>query len=208
VYHQRVRGNSISKGAQAILYRHLPVVLSLLRLLAIPCLAWLAQRKRRVSWCATLAVLMSIDLGDGIIARRVGDEKMIRRQRRLDGLADAVLFAVAPPCAYRLRPQLVCEERMPIGLLVAAQCASLAACLLRFRCLPRYRTFAYKWSAGLLGFALAGRIAGGLPAVGFRPAVALLTLAHLEALAITLSLDAFHQPVASLWAARRARWRV
>jgi len=207
VYHDRMRSGSSSKAARTIPYRHLPVALSLLRLLAMPWLAWLACRNRRAPWCATLATLMSVDLADGIIARRIGDAETICRQRRLDGLADAVLFAVAPPCAYRLRPQLVREEWLAIGLLLAAQCASVAACLLRFRCLPRYRTFTYKWSAGALGFALAGRIAGGPAAKVFRPAMALLTLAHLEALAITLSLDTFRQPMASLWRVHRALGR-
>jgi phosphatidylglycerophosphate synthase len=204
VYHQRMRGGSISKRVPIVAFRELPVALSLLRLLVIPWLVRLAYLNRRVTWCATLAALMSVDLADGIIARRTGDARTICRQRRLDGLADAILFAVAPPCAYRLRPRLVREERVAIGLLLAAQGASLAACLLRFRRLPRYRSFAYKWSAGSLGFALAGRLAGGLPALAFRPAMALLTLAHLEALAITLSLDAFRQPVASVWAVRRS----
>ena len=36
-------------------------------------------------------------------------------------------------------------------------------------------------------------------AIAFRPAVALLVLAHLEALAITLLLDAYRQPVAAVW---------
>jgi hypothetical protein len=57
----------------------------------------------------------------------------------------------------------------------------------------------YKWSSGTMGVALAARVAGGRLAIAFRPAVALLVLAHLEALAITLLLDAYRQPVATLW---------
>ena len=50
-----------------------------------------------------------------------------------------------------------------------------------------------------MGVALAARVAGGRLATAFRPAVALLVLAHLEALAMTLLLDADCQPVATLW---------
>jgi hypothetical protein len=50
-----------------------------------------------------------------------------------------------------------------------------------------------------MGVTLAARVAGGRLVIAFRPAVALLVLAHLEALAITLLLDAYRQPVATLW---------
>jgi hypothetical protein len=50
-----------------------------------------------------------------------------------------------------------------------------------------------------MGVALAAPVAGGRLATAFRPAVALLVLAHLEALAMTLLLDADCQPVATLW---------
>jgi hypothetical protein len=146
-----------------------------------------------------MATLVGIDLADGILARRIGDPVALRRQRRMDSAADLAFAMAVPPCVYWVRPELLRQERGPITLVVAAQAASLVACYARFGRLPRYHTEAYKWSSGTMGVALAARVAGGPLAIAFRPAVALLVLAHLEALAITLLLDAYRQPVATVW---------
>jgi phosphatidylserine synthase len=180
-------------------FRHIPAGLSVLRLLAVPWVVRLAQRRARGRCCAAIATLVGIDLADGILARRIGDPIALRRQRALDGVADVALFVTAPLCARRLRPTLVRQEAVPITIVAAAQAASLVACYARFGRLPRYHTEVYKWSSGTMGVALAARVAGGRLALAFRPAVALLVLAHLEALAITLLLDSYRQPVATLW---------
>lgn len=179
--------------------RHVPAGLSLLRLVAAPPVVRLAQRGARGPCSAAMAALVAVDLADGILARRIGDPVALRRQRRLDGIADLAFCAIIPLCVGRLRPEMVREERVPIALVTAAQGASVLACLARFGRLPLYHTAAYKWTSGTLGAALAGRIAGGWLSAGFRPAVALLALAHLEALAITLLLDTYRRPVVSVW---------
>ena len=179
---------------------HLPAGLSGLRLLAAPGLVRLARRSARGQWCTAVAMLVALDLADGILARRIGHAAALRRQRALDGLADAVLDAVVPVGACQLRPELLRQERVPLAVLAAAQAASVLACAAKFRRLPRYHTVLFKWSAGSLGVALAGRVAGGRLSVAFRPAVAVVALAHLEALAITLVLDHYEQPVPTVGA--------
>ena len=185
-------------SALARVLAHIPAGMSVLRLLAVPWVVKLARRGARGRCCAAIATLVGIDLADGILARRVGDPAALRRQRRMDSAADLAFAVVVPPCVYWVRPELLRQERVPITLVVAAQAASLVACYARFGHLPCYHTEAYKWSSGTLGVALAARAAGRLT-IAFRPAVALLVLAHLEALAITLLLDAYRQPVATLW---------
>ena len=180
-------------------FRHIPAGLSVLRLFAVPWVVRLARQRARGRCCAAMATLVGIDLADGILARRIGDPVALRRQRRMDSAADLAFAMAVPPCVYWVRPELLRQERGPITLVVAAQAASLVACYARFGRLPRYHTEAYKWSSGTMGVALAARVAGGPLAIAFRPAVALLVLAHLEALAITLLLDAYRQPVATVW---------
>ena len=186
-------------SALARMLTHIPAGMSVLRLLAVPWVVKLARRGARDRCCAAIATLVGIDLADGILARRVGDPAALRRQRWMDSAADLAFAVVVPPCVYWVRPELLRQERGPITLVVTAQAASLVACYARFRRLPRYHTEAYKWSSGTMGVALAARVAGGRLAIAFRPAVALLVLAHLEALAITLLLDAYRQPVATIW---------
>ncbi|MGI8552588.1 MAG: CDP-alcohol phosphatidyltransferase family protein [Dehalococcoidia bacterium] len=177
---------------------HLPAGLSALRLLALPWVVGYARRGERSRWSAAIGLLIGADLMDGILARRIGDPDALRRQRALDGPADAALTIVAPLCAYRLRPHLLSEERVPLLLLATAQAASATACLGKFRRLPRYHTRMFRWSIGALGFALAGRVLGGRLCLAFRPAVALVTLAHVEALAITLLIERYQQPVRTI----------
>jgi hypothetical protein len=112
-------------------------------------------------------------------------------------------FARIPFAAYRFRPELPASVQAPLAALALAQGCSLAACLARFRRLPRYRTSAYRWSAGAVGLGLAGHALGGLPGLALRPVLWLLVWAHLEALAITLTLAGYREPVRSLRAFRR-----
>ena len=185
--------------------QNLPAGMSLARLLAIPAIVRLAWRGERRRWCAALAGCVLVDLADGIVARRVPNAGALRRQRALDGLADAVFTVAAPVCAVRLRPRLPREECVGLTVLIVCQGMSTLACLVRFGRLPRYHSASYKWCAGGLGFALAGRVAGGPWRIVFRPALGALAFAHLEATAITLLLDRYRTPVRSARAAARHR---
>lgn len=178
--------------------RHAPAGISLARLFVAVWLLRLAWQGKRTACSTLMAVSVLADLADGILARRVGDPVALRRQRRIDRQADAVFTVAAPLAACRLCPEAPGQLRMPIAALVLVQAAGMLACLSRFRRLPRYYSSAYKWCAGAVGLALAGRVAGGYLRVGLRPALWLLTLAHLEALGITLLLDSFRQPVRSI----------
>lgn len=141
-----------------------------------------------------MALCVLTDLADGILARRIGHPRALRLQRRLDALADAPMFLVAPLCAWRLRPEIAVQDRRWLAVLAAAWAGSTLASVAKFGRLPLYRTTAFKWSAGLAGGTLAGRVAG--LAVPFRVALLLLTLAHVEALLITLLLRTYQTPVA------------
>lgn len=174
-----------------------PAGLSAARLLAVPWIVGRALRGARGQCCAAIAGSVMIDLADGILARRIGDPHALRLQRRLDGATDALFVVAASLCALRLRPALLREERAAIAFLGLCQIGSLVTCYGRFGHLPRYHTAAYKWSAGTLGVMLAGRVAGGWLGLGFRPAMVAVAVAHLEALAISLLLDAYRTPVPS-----------
>jgi hypothetical protein len=169
-----------------------------MRLLVVPWIVERALRGARRQYCVAIAGSVLVDLADGILARRIGDPHALRLQRQLDGATDAVFVVVVPLCAYRLQPALLREERAAITLLGLCQIGSLMTCYARFGRMPRYHTSAYKWSAGTLGVMLAGRITGGWLSLGFRPAMAAVAVAHLEALAISLLLDAYRTPVHSL----------
>ena len=187
-----------SGGVAKAFVQHVPAGLSGARLIAALWLPCLARRNRRRQCAAIMVGNIIIDLADGMLARRLCAPTALRRQRRLDGLADAVFTLTAPCASYRLRPDMPASLRAPIAALLLAQCCSTATCLVRFRRLPRYRTSAYRWSAGAVGLGLAGHVVGGRYEPALRPALWLLVPAHLEALAITLKLEVYREPVRSL----------
>lgn len=187
-------------GSSAFVYS--PAGLSVLRMLCGVPLLVLAARGRSRAWRTLSTLLILLDLADGMLARRINDARATRVQRRLDHLADAVLNVVAPASSVWLDPSLLSRERAYLLALFSAQAASTAACLLKFGCLPRYRTQAYRWMSGFTGVALALRVAGGRFGGVFRPALVLLAAAHIEALVITLTLDGFEQPIAGLFSLR------
>jgi phosphatidylserine synthase len=184
-------------GLTACVYS--PAGLSLMRLLGNVPLAILSFRGRTQSWHALATLLILLDLADGMIARRINNAAATRVQRHLDHEADAAMHVVLPASAVWLHPALLREERAYALLLVAAQTISTIACLLKFGCLPRYGTQAYRWTSGIAGVALAARLAGGRLRGAFHPAIVMLAAAHLEALLITLELDTFRRPVDGVW---------
>lgn len=186
-----------SLASSAFVYS--PAGLSIARMLGgIPLLIF-ASRGYTRAWRTLSVLLILLDLADGMLARRIDDARATSVQRRCDHLADAVLHVVGPASATVLDPSIVKRERSYVLLLVAAQALSTAACLLKFGRLPRYRTQAYRWMSGITGVALAARAADGALGGAFRPAVAMLAAAHIEAFAITLKLRRFESPIAGLF---------
>jgi phosphatidylglycerophosphate synthase len=176
-----------------------PAGLSLLRLIGTVPLALLSLRRRTYAWCALAILLILGDLADGIIARRIDDPAATRMQRRCDHLADAAMHVALPTSALWLDPALPREERGYMFVLVAAQAISTLACLLKFGCLPRYRTQSYRWASGTVGVALAARIAERRLSGVFHTAVLMLALSHFEALLITCRIEVFRQPIDGIW---------
>jgi CDP-diacylglycerol--glycerol-3-phosphate 3-phosphatidyltransferase len=146
-----------------------------------------------------MGAMIVADVADGVVARQIGNARALRSQRRLDSVADLALYAAAPLCTVWGRPGLLKREVGWVVLLVSAQTASLTACLLKFRKLPRYHTELVRWSSGAMGVALAVRIACDRLVWPSRAVVGIAALAHFEAMAVTLLLDVYHDPIPTAW---------
>lgn len=176
-----------------------PTALSAARLLVLPWLLREAQRghRHRVS-CAQITMI-GVDVIDGMLARRIGHPDALRRQRRLDGLADLGLFAAAPWCAYHLCPEIAREQRRGLVALTCAQLTNLVICWSRFGRLPRYHTTLFRWSAAGVGLMLALRIESTSLGRPLRLAFLLHALAHLEAASISCQLQTYREPIDWVW---------
>ena len=93
---------------------HLPNLLSVVRLLLVPVLLSLAWHGHpRFFLCGLIASLAS-DAADGFLARRFNQTSEL--DAKLDSWADFITYLAPPVCGWWLRPEVVREERLSLGV--------------------------------------------------------------------------------------------
>lgn len=182
----------------------LPNLLSAFRLVAAPVLLLLALQGHREAFLWLLAVAFFTDAIDGTLARLTGQAS--RFGAMLDSWADVAVYAAVAVSMLLLWPDLVREEGIAFGAVVASFVVPALVGLLRFRRFTSYHTRLVKVAvaASAVGLFL---LLLDLAAWPFRVAAVLATLAALEEIAITLVLDEERSNVGSLLHVLRARRR-
>lgn len=184
-----------------------PLLLTGTRLALAPLLGLLTWRGRGKLFCYCLLAELGLDIADGVLARRFSPFAALARQRRCDGLVDAVIYLTVPWYIWWLRPGVVRAHAGPLAALVGAHLLNLATGLVKFRRLPRYHTRSFKLSVGALGLAVPTLFIDGVRSRPFRVALLAATVAHLENIAITLTLVEWRAAVPTLWHALHMRRR-
>ena len=159
--------------------------LSLLRLLLVPVLLWLAYERNSRWFLFCLIVSLVTDIADGKIARLL--KQTSEFGSKLDSLADFGTYMTIPLCAYWLRPDFVRRERWFFILVVASYTVPVIFGFVRYHRLTSYHTRAAVYAAYLLGGATILLFADG-PIMPFRIAALAIAVAELEEVAITLKL--------------------
>lgn len=195
----------LQRGGRAMSRADFPSLLTGARLALAPLLGLLAWRRRGTPFCACLLAALGLDIADGVLARRFSPPVALARQRRWDGRVDAVIYLTAPWAIWRLRPGVARAQAGPLAALAGAHLLNLATGWARFGRLPRYHTRSFKLSAGALGLAVPTLFTRGVRSRPFRLALLAATAAHLENVAITLTLAEWRAPVPTLWHALHAR---
>lgn len=180
----------------------LPNFLSSLRLGFVPGLLILAYAGHAQVFCICLVISLITDVLDGFAARRLNATSALGA--KLDSAADLATTLAMPPCAWWLRPDVLREEAIMIGVALGVYAAAQGTGLIKFHRLPSYHTWAAKIAAALaaVGFVV---IFGGGPGWTIRVLVPFVVLACVETIAITLVLRAWRPDVPSLWHALRLR---
>lgn len=179
-----------------------PNLLSALRFLAAPILAYSAWRGRPGLFLAVLCLAFVSDMADGWLARRLGQTSELGA--RLDTAADAVTFVTVPLCGWWLWPDRVRPEAPFLLALAISYASPIAFGLLKYGRLTNHHTWAGRLSACLLALSGAVLIAGGPPWL-FRLAVVVVVVADVEELAITAVMPRWRASVPTLWHAMRQR---
>jgi phosphatidylglycerophosphate synthase len=173
-----------------------------LRFVAVPVLLWCAWRGRPAAFLAVLAVGFLSDVADGWVARRLGQTS--ERGARLDTAADVALFVTVPVCGWLLWPDVVRAEAPFLVGLVLSYSAPIVVGFAKYGRFTNHHTWAGKLSGWLLAMSAVVLVAGG-PSWPFRVAVAVVVVADVEEIAITLLLPRWRASVPTVWHALRDR---
>ena len=188
------------------LVHKIPLGLTLIRAALGPvvlALALLSPLKAAFAACLIVAFLS--DVFDGVIARRlnIATEGI----RRLDSIADSIVYVCASIAAYLLYPDAIRERMVPLGVLLLLELTRYLFDYLKYRRETSY----HMWSSKLWGIFL---FAGFMSLLGFGQAGTLVSLAiyvgivaDFEGLMISLTLKHWQHDVPTVFHALAIRRR-
>jgi len=186
--------------------RHLPNVLSALRIAAAPVLVVLALvgAERAFTWLLIPALLS--DIADGYLARRLGLTSPLGAL--LDSIADLLLFFVAVVGVWCFHPGLLQQHRVAGSLLLSLWAVEPLVAILRYGRVSSFHTYASKAAAYLLGIMVGVLFVWGPSVVLLRVALFAGIAASLEELLLIGLLPAWRADVRGVyWVLRDGRER-
>ncbi len=175
-------------------------MLSCLRLVLAPLLLLLAWEQLPGVFLACLCVSLASDLVDGFLARQLRQKSELGA--KLDSWGDLATYLVFGVGAWWLWPQVIRAEAAWVAVVIASYTLPSLLGFLKFGRLTSYHTRGAKLSAVLMGPALLLLFGWQIVWV-FRIAAAVLVVAEIEEIAITIVLRQWHADVPSLAAALR-----
>jgi len=158
--------------------RHIPNIISALRIASAPVLiglTWLGWQQA-FSWL--LAAALVSDILDGAIARRFGYVSDFGSL--LDSVADFLLFVVSAYGIWRFYPDLVAEHEYAFLLVVVLWIGTSVAGYLRYGRMASFHTYLARVTAYVIGGFLATLFLLGFYPWLFWTAVTLVVLANVE----------------------------
>lgn len=183
----------------------IPNRVAVARLLLSPLLVPVAWAGRDRLFLALFLVILATDWIDGRLAVLLDQRTEIGA--RLDTVADGVLYTVVLIGLYLLVGEAFVAEWPWMVTAVAAYALSWGVGLAKFGRVPSYHPWSAKLAALLTVVAVVALVASDDAAM-LRIATVAVTVANLEATAITLRLDRPRPDVPGLWALGRTPERV
>jgi CDP-diacylglycerol--glycerol-3-phosphate 3-phosphatidyltransferase len=177
--------------------RHLPNILSSLRLLAVPVLLVLAVTRKEAAFAWLLIAAMLTDIADGWIARTFEFETKVGAF--LDSVADSALMFVAVYGIWVFHRDVMTEHALLCGTAVGLWALENVLALVRYGRLSSFHTYLSKVVANVLGI-----FVGVLFVIGYYPwmldlTLGLTILSSVEELVLLGMLGEWRTDVRGLW---------
>ncbi len=183
--------------------RHLPNVISALRLLAAPVLVWLAWRHQQTAFAWLLVASLVSDIADGLIARLFAFTS--RLGAALDSTADALLLLTAVYGAMVFQPGVVRDHWRAVALLLGFWVVETAAALVRYGRLSSFHTYLSKAAGYAMGIFIGVLFLFDFHAWLLYLAVGASVAGNVEELWLLRLLPAWEPDVKGAWWVRRRR---
>ena len=182
--------------------RHLPNIVTALRIAATALLGWLAAVHRQDAFAAILIACLVGDVVDGVLARALGAETTAGAQ--LDSIADTLLFFMAIVGVLVFHPEAVRAYAGAFTVVPAAWLAENVAALARYGRLSSFHTYLSRAAAVAMGLFIAVLFAWGIQPLLLYIAAALVLVATAEELVLLWMLPEWTANVRGvLWVRRR-----
>jgi cardiolipin synthase len=183
--------------------RPLPNLISGLRLLAAPVLAWLAIAGAEAAFTWVLIPALLSDIADGLVARLWHLES--RLGAFLDSIADTLLMLVSVFGIWVFHREVLAGYPWLCGFAVGLWILEDAVALLRYGRLSSFHTVLSKITANLLGLFIGVLFVFGLQPWLLYLAAGASIVASLEELALLALLREWRSDVRGLWWVLRAK---
>jgi phosphatidylglycerophosphate synthase len=174
------------------------------RLLLGPVIVVLAAtRCSGILIAACILAGLASDIFDGILARRLNVATEFLR--RYDSASDTVLYVGVAIGAWILQPQVLKQNALSLGSLIALEMFRHLFDWIKFRKMASYHSwFAKAWGLGLAAATMA-LFAFGTTGLLLQTAIIMGIGCNLECVAMSLILRKCHHDVPTLWHALRLR---
>jgi cardiolipin synthase len=182
--------------------RHLPNIISTVRLLAVPVLVALAYTGKLEPYTWLLLAALLSDILDGLIARGLGLTSPLGAL--LDSLADALLMFAAGYGIWVFHPAFLHEHALAVTLVLGLWLAELLASLWRYGRLSSFHLYSVRVGAYALGIFIMVLFIWGFNPWAFYPALVTNVLGYMEEFALLWLLDEWTPNVRGIyWVLRR-----
>jgi phosphatidylglycerophosphate synthase len=182
--------------------RRIPLLLTLLRIALAPVVVATALAGgNRIVFAVCLVAAFLSDIFDGVIARRLGIATPALR--RLDSVADSLVYIAATFAVWRLHPQAILNREVLLGALVMLELARYIFDFAKFRREASYHMWSSKLWGVMLFAAFVSLLAFDADNVLVTAAIVLGILCDIEGLLISFVLRRWQSDVPTFMAALR-----
>jgi len=175
---------------------NLPNTISILRILIVPVLFYLAFTQQANGFIALFIFAELTDVLDGFLARKLQQTTQIGA--RLDSWGDFMIYATIAICAWILWPDILQNEWISFSIIVLSFTLPVIIGFIKFQQFTSYHTWSVKFAVLVSAIAYI-LLFLGLADWPFRLAALFCAYAAIEQIAITLLIHHEHVDIRSVW---------